>query len=98
MVLGSKLAPGEFPPTDGSALGPAAGCAILLPESSDRDMIPDEQAGQAGKESAAREPVSVVSGWLRVRSVDVGSLQKVRPGVCRGTGIGAGHGFAVCGL
>lgn len=49
-------------------MGRAAGCAILLPESSDRDMIPDEQAGQAGKKSAAREPVSVVSGWLRVDS------------------------------
>jgi hypothetical protein len=27
-------------------MGRAAGCAILLPESSDRDMIPDERAGQ----------------------------------------------------
>ena len=34
---------------------------------------------RAGKESAAREPVSVVSGWLRVTSVEVGCLRGIRP-------------------
>ena len=39
-----------------------------------------------------------MSGWLRLTSVDVGRLLGIRPEVCRGTGIGAGHGFAVGGL
>jgi hypothetical protein len=63
VVLGSKLAPGELPPTDWSVLGRAASCEVLLPESSDRDMIPDEQAGLAGEESAAREPVPCPVGY-----------------------------------
>ena len=79
-------------------IGRAAGCAILLPESSDRDMIPDEQAGQAGEESAAREPVSVVSGWLRVMSVDVGCLLGIRTEVVCGSDVVAGHGSALGGL
>jgi hypothetical protein len=79
-------------------LGRAAGCAILLPESSDRDMIPDVQAGQAGEESTAREQVSVASGWLRVTSVDVGCLQGIRTEVDCGSDVLAGHGSALGGL
>jgi hypothetical protein len=48
---------------DGSVPGLAAGCPILLPDTIDRDRIPNEQVGETGEESAAREPVRCSVGY-----------------------------------